>query len=136
MTDDATDPSLDPATLPDGWRLWSDDDQRTVLVYRPDVFDGGEFPAACMPTLYVTHGQRNRRPGVEREAPPGADWVVTLYLEPDVSAPVETFGSRPEALDGARDLTARFARGDVDYRELYQVPREAYFAELDRLTGE
>jgi hypothetical protein len=136
MTDDAHEPSaLDPAALPDGWQVWNDDDRRTVLVYRPDVFDGGEFPAPCLPTIYVTHGRRNRRPGVEREAPPGASWVVTLYLEPDVSAPEELFDSRPAALEGARDLAARFARGDVDYRGLYQVPREEYFARLDELTG-
>jgi hypothetical protein len=138
MTDDARDPgtSLDPATLPDGWRVWSDDDQRTVLVYRPDIFDGGAFPAPCLPTLYVTHGQRDRRPGVEREAPPGASWVVTLYLEPDVSAPEERYDTRAAAVAGARELAAQFARGDVDYRDLYQVPREDYFDELDRLTGE
>jgi hypothetical protein len=127
--------SLDEATLPDGWRLWSDDDARAVLVFRPDIFDGGEFPAPCLPTIYVTHGRRNRRPGVEREAPPGASWVITLYLEPEVAAPEELFDSRAAALEAARDLAARFAQGDVDYRDLYQVPRENYFERLDELTG-
>lgn len=121
--------------LPTGWRTWSDNDDRTVLVYRPDVFDGGEFPAPCLPTIYVTHGRRNRRPGVERSARPGASWVVTLYLEPDVSAPEELYDSRAAALAGAGDLADRFARGDVDYHDLYQVPRESYLAKLDELTG-
>jgi hypothetical protein len=136
-TADGTDdgPSLDASSLGDGWRVWSDADERTVLVYRPDIFDGGSFPPPCLPTVYVTRGRRNRRPGVEREAPPGAPWVVTLYLEPEVSADPETFDARADALEAARDLTARFTRGEVDYRDLYQVPRETYFAELDRLTG-
>lgn len=134
---DGTD-TADPtplADLPDGWRVWSDDEERTVLAYRPDVFDGGEFPAPCLPTIYVTHGRRNRRPGVERSARPGASWVVTLYLEPDVSAPEDLYDSRSAALAGARDLADRFARGDVDHHGLYQVPRDAYLAKLDELTG-
>lgn len=146
MTDDAdgdtaespSDTAADPlreSSLPAGWRLWSDADDRTVLVYRPDVFDGGEFPAPCLPTIYVTHGRRNRRPGVERSARPGASWVVTLYLEPDVSAPEDLYDSRSAALAGARDLADRFARGHVDHHGLYQVPRDAYLAKLDELTG-
>ena len=55
--------TLEEAALGDGWRVWNAETDRVILAYRPDVFDGGEFPAACMPTLYVTHGQRNRRPG-------------------------------------------------------------------------
>lgn len=145
MPDDAhDDPAGDPAgeadsparPLPDGWQRWSDDDERTVLVFRPDVFDGGSFPAPCLPTIYVTHGRRNRRPGVERSARPGASWVVTLYLEPEVAAPEELYESRPDALAGAHELAARFARGEVAYRDVYQVPRESYLEALDRLTGE
>jgi hypothetical protein len=143
MTDDVDGDAADGSAgtdrahepLPTGWRTWSDADDRTVLVYRPDVFDGGEFPAPCLPTIYVTHGRRNRRPGVERSARPGASWVVTLYLEPDVSAPEELYDSRAAALTGARDLADRFARGEVDYHDLYQVPRDAYLAKLDELTG-
>ena len=105
-------------------------------MFRPDVFDGGSFPAPCLPTIYVTHGRRNRRPGVERSARPGASWVVTLYLEPEVAVPEELYDTRADALAGARELAARFARGAVDYRALYQVPRESYLEELDRLTGE
>ena len=145
MTDDVPDgPPGDPTagadspggSLPDGWQCWSDDDARTVLVFRPDVFDGGSFPAPCLPTIYATHGRRNRRPGVERSARRGASWAVTLYLEPEVAAPEELYDARADALAGARELAARFARGAVDYRALYQVPRESYLEELDRLTGE
>jgi hypothetical protein len=38
-------------------------------------------------------------------------------------------------MDCLVDLATRFAEGDVDYRALYQVPREDYFARLDDLTG-
>ena len=31
-------------------------------------------------------------------------------------------------------LAERFAAGEVDYRGLYQVPREAYLDELDALS--
>jgi hypothetical protein len=134
--DDATDAEPSAlADLPAGWQVWSDDEQRTVLAYRPDVFDGGEFPPPCLPTLYVTRGQRGRRPGPDREVRPDAPWMVTLFLEPEVSREPDRFDTRAAALAGARDLADRFARGDVDYRGLYQVPREAYFDELDRLTG-
>ena len=39
------------------------------------------------------------------------------------------------ALRGAESLSERFAAGEVDYRSLYQVPRDRYLAELDSLTG-
>lgn len=43
--------------LPEGWRVWSESDDRLILAYRPDVFDGAGFAAPCLPTLYVTRGQ-------------------------------------------------------------------------------
>jgi hypothetical protein len=121
--------------LADGWRVWSDAEDRLVLTYRPDVFDGAGFDAACLPTLYVTRGRRSRRPGGTRTLPADAPWVVTLFLEPEVSAPPREFDSPEGAVDGAIDLAAEFARGDVDYRSLYQVPRPDYFDRLDELTG-
>ncbi|PSP66408.1 hypothetical protein BRC70_08945 [Halobacteriales archaeon QH_6_68_27] len=98
-----------------------------------DVFDGDAFPAPCMPTVYVTKGKRRRKPG--RDVRPGDPWYVTLYLEPDVNADRETYDPRAEATAAARDLARRFADGKIDYRDLYQVPREAYFERLDELTG-
>lgn len=117
-----------------GWRVWSDEADKLVLVYRPDVFDGARFPSACLPTIYVTRGRRTRRPGPNR-AGPDASWWVTLFLEPDVDDGGDAFPSRDDALQAARSLAAAFASGDVDYRELYQVPRPEYFEKLDELTG-
>lgn len=120
---------------PAGWDVWhAGDDGRVILAYRPDVFDGGEYPAACMPTLYLTRGRRNaRRPGPERET--ATDWFVTCYLEPEVTVAEERFESREAALDRLHALAAEFADGTLDYRDAYQVPRDAYLDTLDELTG-
>lgn len=126
---------LDEEALAPGWVVWSAASDRLVLAYRPDVFDGSDYPPPCLPTIYVTRGGRSRRPGGARTARPDADWHVTLFLEPEVSRDAETCGTPDAAAAAARDLAARFARGDVDYRGLYQVPREDYFAKLDELTG-
>jgi hypothetical protein len=126
MTDDA-----DP---PEGWTLWNDEpDGRRILVYRPDVFRESEFPAECLPTIFVSNGPRGRRPTGRRRDDP--TWHVTLFLEPEVEGASETFDTREAALTGATDLARQFAAGDVDYRAAYQVPREAYFDRLDELTG-
>ena len=121
--------------FPAGWELWSDGEVKVVFVYRPDVFDAGEFPAACLPTIYVTHGRRERRPGTDLRSRPGEQWYVTLFLEPEVERDAEIREDRPAAIAAARDLSDRFARGDLDYRGLYQVPREVYLDRLDELTG-
>ncbi|MFC4987935.1 DUF5820 family protein [Saliphagus infecundisoli] len=124
----------DLADLPPGWTVWSEEDERTVIVYRADVFDAEAFPAACLPTLYLTRGRRDRRPGVAPTSP-GADWHVTLTLEPEVTGEEGRFERREEALAYAVGVARRFADGGIDYRGLYQVPREEYFAKLDELTG-
>lgn len=118
--------------LPEGWCVWNDDGEKVVLAYRPDVFNGADFPAPCLPTLYVTRGQRDRRPGGERVR--ADEWFVTLFLEPDVSDDAGAYGSRDAALDAARDVATRFADGAYDYRGAYQVPRDAYLDRLDELT--
>jgi hypothetical protein len=56
-------------------------------------------------------------------------------LEPEVNREADRFETRTAATRGATDLATRFARGDVDYRDLYQVPRPDYFRKLDELTG-
>lgn len=124
---------MDADALPAGWRLWNEEPTKVILAYRPDVFDGDEVPAECLPTIYVTRGKRSRRPGSQRV---GADWHVTLYLEPDVDDGGESFETKEAAFDGARDRAAAFAAGEVDYRSLYQVPREDYFTTLDELVGD
>lgn len=122
--------------LPDGWTVWADEPEgRAVLTYRPDVFDGDAYPVACLPTIYVSTGS-DRRPGAGR---PGTgadeDWHARLFLEPEVSGPAERRDSREAACEAAVDLARRFAAGGVDYRALYQAPREDYLDRLDDLTG-
>ena len=120
--------------LPDGWRVWNEEHEgRAILAYRPDVFDGNALPPECMPTIHVSDGSRKRRPGASRVST--GTWHATLRLEPEVEAASETFDSRAAAVEGATALARRFADGEVDYREAYQVPRETYFAKLDELTG-
>jgi len=120
--------------LPAGWEVWSDERTKVVLAFRPDVFNTADFPPACMPTLYITKGRRSRRPG-RNDPNPEDPWYVTLFLEPEVKSDADIFETRSEATAGAVDLAVRFARGHVDYRGLYQVPRPDYFAKLDDLTG-
>ncbi len=121
--------------LPSGWTVWNEADERCILVYRPDVFDTQEFPAPCLPTMYLTHGRRSRRPGSELDPSAGDPWYVTLFLEPEVERDAEQFETREEAVSGAVALAERFAGGEIDYRGLYQVPRKEYFEKLDELTG-
>ncbi|WP_323190497.1 DUF5820 family protein [Halostella sp. PRR32] len=118
---------------PEGWVVWNEEpDGRVILAYRPDVFDSDAFPAACLPTLYLTKGRReSRRPGASPA--PGADWYVTLYLEPDVDDGGTSYGTRDAAVSGVLDTARSFANGEINYREMYQVPREDYFERLDEL---
>ena len=120
--------------LADGWSVWSVERTKAVMTYRPDVFDAQGYPAECMPTIYVTKGRLGRRPG--RDVPePEDSWYVTLYFEPDVSYDELEYETRATAESGAVELSKQFARGEIDYRSLYQVPRPAYFEKLDELTG-
>ena len=111
--------------LPDGWRVWNEEPSgRAILVYRPDVFSGDDLPAACLPTIYLTNGARNARPGSGQYATD--EWHVVLFLEPEVEAVSETLDDRD-----AGAAAERFVEGEVDYRAAYQVPREDYFERLD-----
>lgn len=120
--------------LPTDWSLWNEEAGRVVMVYRPDVFDSEAFPPPCLPTLYLTKGSRGRRPG-RPQPDPDDPWYLTLSLEPDVTADQREFDGRKAAMGGAVELADAFADGEIDYRSLYQVPREAYLAKLDELTG-
>jgi hypothetical protein len=125
--------SFDP--LPDGWRVWNEEPSgRVILTFRPDVFDGSALPSACLPTIYLTDGSRRSRPGAGQYATD--EWHVVLFLEPEIEAVAETHETRPAAVDAAVAVAERFAAGDVDYRDAYQVPREAYFERLDELVGD
>jgi len=123
--------------LPDAWVVWSDEEGgRAVLAYRPDVFDADEYPAACLPTIYVTRGpSERRRPPTDRRALADADWRVTLFIEPEVEASEQSFETREAATEAAVSLARAFDDGEIDYRSHYQVPREAYLDRLDQLTG-
>lgn len=116
------------------WSLWSEEAGQVVVVYRPDIFDSETFPPPCLPTLYLTKGSRGRRPG-KPQPDPDDPWNLTLSLEPGVSADRRQFDGRKAAMEGAVELADAFANGEIDYRSLYQVPRERYLAKLDELTG-
>lgn len=121
--------------LADGWERWNEEEYKLVLTYRPDVFNSNDFPAPCLPTIHVTKGRRDRRPG--RNTPDPSDtWYVQLYLEPEVTDEEQSFADRERARETAVELAEQFAAGDVDYRDLYQVPRPAYLDRLDELTGQ
>lgn len=125
---------MDPESLPNGWTLWNaEPDGRVIVTYRPELFDGDAFPAACLPTIYVTDGSRRARPGAGQYAT--GEWHVTLFMEPEVEVESTTYDDRDEALAAAVALAESFDAGEVDYRAAYQVPREAYFEKLDELTG-
>ncbi|WP_336002746.1 DUF5820 family protein [Halorientalis halophila] len=126
---------MDFADLAPGWEVWSESETRSVLAFRPDVFDSSDFPAACLPTIYLTKGQRDRRPG-RHQPSPGDPWHVTLFLEPEIEVASRRFDDESAAVAGARDLAAEFAAGEFDLRDVYQVPREEYLDELERLVGE
>lgn len=120
--------------LPAGWEVWNREQRAVILTFRPDIFDSEAYPAPCLPTIHIRKGTPSRRPG--RNTPdPDASWYVTLYLEPEVSGARERYESKDDARVAAIELAAEFAAGEVDYRSLYQVPREAYFEKLDDLTG-
>jgi hypothetical protein len=120
--------------LPDAWTVWNEEpDGRVILAYRPDVFDADQFPAACLPTIYVTNGARDARPGAGQLETD--EWHATLFAEPEIKLASEQTDGRDAAIDAAVSLAREFADGNVDYRGAYQVPREAYFAELDERTG-
>ena len=119
--------------LPAGWQVWHESEARVILAYRPDVFDSEAFPAPCMPTIYVTSGSPRRR---ARSADSGATtWAVTLFFEPEIEATTDQYDDREAAIDGAIGAAQRLVDGEIEYRDLYQVPREDYFDKLDDLLG-
>jgi hypothetical protein len=126
---------VEKSALGEGWTVWNADGDRLVFAYRPDVFDGSTFPAPCLPTVYVARGRRNRRPEGNRGLPPDAPWLVRLRLEPEIDCEPDAYDTRTAAIEGAVELTERFAAGEIGYRSLYQVPREEYLERLDELTG-
>lgn len=128
---------MDPlADLPPGWQVWNvEPDGRVVLVYRPDVFDGEAFPAACLPTLTVAPGATpDGRPAGHE---PPTRWHVALYLEPVVRVrSVETsHEDREAAVEQAVAVAREFTAGKVAYRDAYRSGRDTYLDRLDDLIG-
>lgn len=122
-------------SLPSGWRVWNEEtDGRVILAYRPDVFNSEAFPAACLPTIYVTNGSTRRRPGAGSVATD--TWQVKFFLEPEIEAVTTQYDDRETAVVGAIETAQSFVDGEVDYREAYQLPREEYFEKLDELVGD
>jgi hypothetical protein len=119
--------------LTEGWTVWHDEPQKIILTYRPDVFNSDAYPAPCLPTIHIRQGRPSRKPGRNTPAP-DAPWYVQLYLEPDVSMDDDSYDGREAAEVGARQLAERFASGEIDYRGLYQVPRDRYLDRLDDLV--
>lgn len=125
---------MDDGDLPPGWTVWNEEPGgRCIFAFRPDVFDSSDYPAPCLPTLSVTPVDPDRRrPGAGRDG----RWHVVLYLEPEVR--VREAGSehpsRQAAVAAATETAAAFARGEFDLLGAYQVPREAYLAELGALV--
>ncbi len=121
-------------TLPESWVVWNDEPGgRCILAYRPDVFDTTQFPPECLPTLYLTQGTPNRPPQERQATDP---WYLKFYLEPNVELPrTPRYPTREEALEAAVELAKEFDRGEIEYRDAYQVPRGEYLDKLDELTG-
>lgn len=125
-----------PGEPPAGWQVWNEEPgSRLVLAFRPDVFDADDFPAACLPTIAVAPG-RGPDQLPERRARSDA-WYRAFFLEPTVRirAADATYDSWEAAVAGAHRLAEAFVEGEVDYRAVYQQPREAYLAKLDDLVG-
>lgn len=125
---------FEESALGEGWTVWNAEEDRAILAYRPDVFDGSSFPAPCLPTIYVARGRQSRRPEGNRNLPPDAPWLVRLQLEPEIDRSPDEFEARSDAIDAAKRLTVRFSAGEIEYRSLYQIPREEYLEKLDELT--
>jgi len=128
---------MDEEDLPNGWTIWHHvEGDRLILTFHPDIFDGVRFPPACLPTIYVREGEQDlRRPGPDPAPGTENSWRVRLYLEPDVAnAPtiVETWST---AVDEAIGLATSFSAGEIDVRDMYQVPRDTYLAEIESLIA-
>lgn len=127
----------DELELPTGWTIWHEEPaRRLILAYRPDVFSGGEFPAECLPTIFISdRPHRHRRPEQRDESYSSDIWHLTFFLEPDVVLHSENHGNRDQAVDAAIRLAEQFSTGDLNYRGAYQVPREQYLDQLDQLVS-
>lgn len=116
---------------PTGWHLWNEEsDGRVILLYRPDIFsEDQDLPPECIPTLLISNGSRANRPGASQLTTD--TWHAALTLEPDIDLRIQAFNARQRAIEGGYALAQSFHAGEFDFRDPYQVPREAYFTRLD-----
>lgn len=123
--------------LPDGWTVWDHaPEDRLILAYRPDVFDGSTLSPACMPTIYVREGEQDlRRAGPQPASGTAGTWTVTLILEPEVDRQLSTRDTFEAATMAAVAYARAFDAGALDLESIYQVPREDYLAALAELVG-
>lgn len=124
-------------TPPSGWTVWNEEPgSRLTLAFRPDVFDSSAFPPACLPTIAVAPGRGPDQLPERRVRQSG--FYRALFLEPTVRVRDvdETYDAWEDAVAGAMDLAAEFAAGGIDYRGVYQAPREDYLDKLDELVRE
>ncbi|MFB6187422.1 MAG: DUF5820 family protein [Halobacteriaceae archaeon] len=124
---------MDESELPPGWVIWNNEPNgRVILAYRPDIFDTNEFPAQCLPTISITPNHPDQHPRSS-----SSEWYVLLYLEPEVRVfdRESTHPFREQAISSALNLAQVFSNGQIDFADVYQVPRPQYIATLEKLTG-
>lgn len=117
--------------LPDGWVVWSEDDG-LVVCYRPDIFNGDDYPRPCLPLVTVTEADRGTAGGRD-------GWRVTFHVEADVPARrLRNFvAGYDEAVDYVVEIARGFNEGVHDPAEFYAEGdvRDEYVARLREETG-
>ena len=122
-------------SLPTGWQPWhTDPGGISVWVYRPDVFDGSDFPPACIPTLTVKPARQRGPRG--RPGSGNQEWWAELRLEPDVLLERRTSADVEACRGAALELATDFVRGDMAYWEVYHEPPTSYLETIDLLLTE
>lgn len=123
---------MNDADLPPGWTVWHDrPDDIVVLAYRPDLFDGSNYPAACLPTIAIKPERLRGPRGKPRPAGAATSWTATLTLEPDVVIERRTASEREAAIETARALASAFVSNEYDLRSSYPDPHQSYLERLE-----
>ena len=102
-----------------------------VVCYKPDVFDGDQYPRACLPLITVTKADRGTVGGRE-------GWRVTFHVEADVPAYSlrKVVTGYDEAIEYVIEIATKFNEGVYDPAEFYAEgdAREDYVARLREET--
>ena len=123
--------AVNEAELPAGWTVWHErPDDLCILAYRPDIFDGSEFPAACLPTITIKPARTRGPRGRPNPAEIATSWVTVLTVEPDVEI-VRTVGeTRSTAINAGIEFSQAFSNGSLDIEGAYTDPHEQYLETL------